>query len=165
MKPVRIIGSLLAALIAIVGLTAVPASADGNGATQLDGVARAVTECGGETYDFALEVYEGNIIGCLVNTSFEFVETNGGMVIERGTETFIGCLHEDGAEVGCGSFDLEYMFTAKFAADGEQQNGRCQHPIVAGSGTGIFAGATGRFDFKDDLDAGVFNLRGHISLA
>ncbi len=164
MNIIRKTAALAAGLMLILGVAAIPASAGANGATQLDGVARAVSECDGQTHDFVLEIYEGNLIGCLINTSFEFVVTDGGMVIEQGTETFVGCLVEDGVEVACGSFDLAYRFTAKFDADGNQQNGRCQHPIVAGSGTGDFAGATGRLDFKDDLDAGLFYLRGHISL-
>ena len=40
--------------------------------------------------------------------------------------------------------------------------GRCQHPIVAGSGTGVFEGVTGRLDFKDDIAAGNFPYRGHF---
>jgi hypothetical protein len=47
---------------------------------------------------------------------------------------------------------------------GSEVRGRCEHPIVAGSGTGGFEGATGRIDFKDDVVAGEFLYRGHISL-
>ena len=49
-------------------------------------------------------------------------------------------------------------------SSGSEVHGRCQHPIVAGSGTGGFAGATGRADFKDDVVTGEFLYRGHISL-
>ena len=47
---------------------------------------------------------------------------------------------------------------------GPEVKGRCQHPIVAGSGTGGFAGATGRFDFKDVISDGSIVYRGHITL-
>ena len=35
--------------------------------------------------------------------------------------------------------------------------GRCQHPIVAGSGEGVFEGVTGRIDMKDDIEAGNYS--------
>ena len=50
------------------------------------------------------------------------------------------------------------------AATGVEVMGRCQHPLTAGSGTGIFAGATGRLDFKDEVSTGLFFYRGHITL-
>jgi hypothetical protein len=128
-------------------------------------VARGTNECAGQTDVVALDMYEGNLIGCLINTGFDEPRiTPSGVYLERGTETFIGCLYEDGMEVGCGSFDTTYLFSGKFPPNGEQQFGRCQHPIVAGTGTGVFEGVTGRIDFKDDLDAGLFNFRGHVSL-
>ena len=40
--------------------------------------------------------------------------------------------------------------------------GRCQHPIVAGSGTGVFNGVTGQMNFKDDIEAGNFPYRGQL---
>ena len=41
-----------------------------------------------------------------------------------------------------------------------------QHPIVEGSGTGGFAAAKGRVDFKDIIgDPVTFVYRGHISLS
>jgi hypothetical protein len=40
--------------------------------------------------------------------------------------------------------------------------GRCQHPLVAGTGSGVFAGATGRLDFKDEVETGIFYYRGHV---
>jgi hypothetical protein len=43
---------------------------------------------------------------------------------------------------------------------------RVKHPIVEGSGTGGFEGATGRVDFKDIIgDPVTFDYRGHISLS
>lgn len=157
--------SIVAFALVAVGLLASPATAGDNGAIQFDGVARGTNECAGQTDVVALDMYEGNLIGCLINTGFDDPRiTPSGVYLERGTETFVGCLYEDGVEIGCGSFDTTYLFSGKFPPDGEQQFGRCQHPIVAGTGTGVFEGATGRIDFKDDLDAGLFNFRGHVSL-
>ena len=47
---------------------------------------------------------------------------------------------------------------------GSELHGRCQHPLVEGSGTGGFAGATGRLDFKDEVATGLYFYRGHIKL-
>jgi hypothetical protein len=66
-----------------------------------------------------------------------------------------------------GTFATTYKFTSKWdpdASTGSEVHGRCEHPIVADSGTGGFAGATGRVDFKDDVTTGEFLYRGHISL-
>jgi hypothetical protein len=34
--------------------------------------------------------------------------------------------------------------------------------MVKGSGEGVFEGATGRLDFKDDVSVGNFPYRGHL---
>jgi hypothetical protein len=57
-----------------------------------------------------------------------------------------------------------YRFTAKYKDCPnlvEEIFGRCQHPIVEGSGTGDFEGVTGRFDIKDE-DPVAFPYRGHL---
>ena len=64
-----------------------------------------------------------------------------------------------------GTFRTTYQFTAKYedcANLGGEIVGRCQHPIIASSGEGVFAGVTGRLDFKDDIEAGNFPYRGHL---
>jgi hypothetical protein len=51
-----------------------------------------------------------------------------------------------------GIFTTTYRFESKWDPDvttGVELRGRCQHPIVEGSGTGGFEGARGRVDFKD----------------
>jgi hypothetical protein len=66
-----------------------------------------------------------------------------------------------------GTFTTTYRFESKWdpdAATGVEVKGRCQHPITAGSGTDGFEGATGRLDFKDQVDTGQFFYRGHIKL-
>jgi hypothetical protein len=82
---------------------------------------------------------------------------------------------DDAAGTECGTAPAGFAdtvtskerFEAKNDPDvftGIEVNGRCQHPIAAGSGTGGFAGATGRLDFKDDVDNAVFYYRGHVKL-
>jgi hypothetical protein len=105
----------------------------------------------------------GSLEGCWY-TKVVSSHDNGapsGVYIERGEEVFIGSLH--GGPVG--TFTTTYLFTSKWAPDvstGSEVHGRCQHPIVAGSGTGGFLGATGRLDFKDDVETGEYFYRGHI---
>jgi hypothetical protein len=89
--------------------------------------------------------------------------TPSGVYQERGEEVFVGSF-EGGSE---GTFTTTYNFSSKWEPDvtnGSEVRGRCQHPIVAGSGTGGFEGATGRLDFKDDVVTGEYLWRGHISL-
>lgn len=157
-KAMAALTSIAAALVVVV----VPAGAAIAGTNQIAGVANWAAECGGATSDFTL-VIEGDLDGCWYTDVETGVEMPSGVYLETGTETFVGCLTVDGQEK-CGSFSTTYRFSSKFAATGEQIFGRCQHPIVAGSGTGDFEGATGRLDFKDDVETGEATYRGHIAL-
>lgn len=107
--------------------------------------------------------------GCLQITGFEREKFNvSGTYQEEGTERFDGDLYIDGEYAGTGSFETAYQFRGKFEEIGDfgtEIFGRCQHPIVAG--TGVFANIEGRLDFKDVLDgpeAPLFPYRGHIRL-
>ena len=133
-----------------------------NGATQISGLgvfAEEQCDVAAEGADFALYL-EGDLHGCL----YVYVETSdctpSGTYIETGREHFIG---EYNGEIG--SFWTNYRFEAKYedcpALMGEIF-GRCQHPIVNGSGEGVFEGVSGRIDFKDDIEAGNFPYRGHL---
>ena len=102
----------------------------------------------------------GDLEGCL----YTFVETAesspSGTYRETGTELFVGSTSE-----GAGKFETTYRFEAKYEDVNDPATeifGRCQHPIVEGSGTGIFEGVTGRLDLKDDIEAGNFPYRGHL---
>jgi hypothetical protein len=153
----RIGVGLVVGLVAV-GMSAVAAAGTGQirgtGALDLDG------SCDDMSSPFAPIEIEGDLVGCVYATSFEVVqETPSGVYQERGTETFVGCL-ADGTT--CGTLNMTYKFTGKFASDGSPIHGRCQHPTT--SGTGDFAGATGRIDFKDDTATGVLYYRGHIKL-
>ncbi len=157
-----LVGGLLVALSA-------PASAATN---QISGVAVLDTtgECpdppaGYEDFTDFTQVMTGSLDGCWY-TNIETTKDNGapsGVYIESGEEVFVGSLN-GGPE---GTFATTYKFESKWDPDvstGSEVHGRCQHPIVAGSGTGGFEGATGRVDFKDEVTTGQFFYRGHIKL-
>jgi hypothetical protein len=149
------------AFISVVSTAPSPASA--GGATQISGVGffdeDDLCDSGNMGADFAL-IMTGDLEGCLY-TFVETAETSpSGTYRETGTELFVD---SDGA----GAFETTYRFEAKYedvANLSGEQFGRCQHPIVEGSGTGIFDGVTGRIDFKDDVEAGTFPYRGHLLL-
>ena len=136
------------------------------GATQISGIGSyaapgACNDPEGQGSDYVLTM-AGDLEGC----HYVFVETAkcsaGGAYTETGTETFVGLYN--GAP---GTFRTTYLFTATYTDCANlvgEIAGRCQHPIVAGSGEGVFEGATGRFDMRDDIDAGNFPYRGHFRL-
>ena len=141
----------------------VPSPALAEGATQISGVGYFAepgecTDPEGQGADFALTM-TGDLEGC----HYVFVETAegspSGTYRETGTEIFVGQYNGE-----AGTFSTTYRFEAKYEdwvnLVGEIF-GRCQHPIVAGSGTGDFAGVTGRLDVKDDIAAGNFPYKGH----
>ena len=134
------------------------------GSTQISGIGSyaepgACNDPEGQGSDYVLTL-TGDLEGC----HYVFIETArcsaGGAYSETGTETFVG-LH-NGAP---GTFRTTYLFTAKYrdcANLAGEIAGRCQHPIVAGSGEGVFDGATGRLDMQDDIETGNFPYRGHL---
>ena len=147
------------ALISVV-LT-VPSPAHAAGATQISGTGffAAPGECTDLVSDLVLKM-TGDLEGC----HYTFVETAvcspSGTYRETGTEIFVGEYNGQ-----AGTFETTYLFTAKlkdFCDLTTEIFGRCQHPIIAGTGTGGFAGVTGRFDIKDDLVAGNFPYTGHL---
>ena len=108
--------------------------------------------------DFAL-IMTGDLEGCL----YVFVETAeytpSGTYVETGRELFVSA---------DGSFETAYRFEAKYEDPANligEIFGRCQHIIVADSGTGVFEGVGGRIDFKDDIEAGDFPYRGSLQFA
>jgi len=137
------------------------------GATQISGIGyfAGPAECNdpeGQGSDYDL-IMTGDLEGC----HYVFVETArcsaGGTYNETGTETFVG--RYNGAP---GTFETTYRFTAKYTDCANLVGeivGRCQHPITAGSGEGVFEGVTGRLDFKDDIEMGNFPYRGHFRWA
>jgi hypothetical protein len=144
-------------------LVAVPVQAFAQGATQISGIGFfSAGECAdpeGQGSAFAITM-TGDLQGC----HYVFVETAecspSGTYLETGTELFVGQYNGE-----AGTFATTYKFEAKYEdcpnLIGEIV-GRCQHPLTAGSGTGVFEGVTGRLDMKDDVEAGIFNYRGHL---
>jgi hypothetical protein len=152
------------AVVAFIGVVwTAPSPALAGGATQISGVASFddvdVCDFRSRGADFAL-IMTGDLEGCL----YTFVETAesspSGTYRETGTELFV-------ASDGVSTFETTYRFEAKYEDVTDPATeifGRCQHPIVEGSGTGIYEGVTGRIDFKDDVEAGNFPYRGHLRL-
>jgi hypothetical protein len=163
-RPLTILTTLtMMALISAVLATPSPTRA--GGATQISGLgayaaAGQCTDPEGAGADYAL-IMTGAFSGC----HYAFVESSrcsaGGAYFETGTETFVGTYNGE-----FGTFRTNYVFTATYQDCPNfvgEIAGRCQHPIVDGSGTGIFEGVSGRFDMKDDVEAGDFPYRGHLS--
>jgi hypothetical protein len=137
------------------------------GATQISGIGfyAGDGQCNhpqGEGSTYALDM-TGDLEGC----HYVFVETGvcspGGAYRETGTETFVGAYNGR-----TGTFRTTYLFTARYtdcATLTGEVVGRCQHPIIAGSGEGVFEGVTGRLDFQDDIETGNFPYRGHFRWA
>ena len=105
----------------------------------------------------------GSLEGCWYFKAITSKQTPSGVYLETGEEVFVGSL-DGGPE---GTFSTTYRFESKWDPDvssGVEIHGRCQHPIVEGSGTGGFEGATGRVDFKDIIgDTVTYIYRGHIN--
>jgi hypothetical protein len=107
---------------------------------------------------------EGDLVGC----QYVFVETHyctpSGIYVETGSETYV----IDGP-LGQGTFSTIYRFHGKFEGcgpdgfpTGDEIYGGCQHPIVAGSGTGDYEGVVGKLAFTDDVINWIFPYKGHL---
>jgi hypothetical protein len=138
-----------------------------NGATQLSGIGfydpndACNSSLGGATFAVAMT---GELEGCLYIFVEEFECSPSGTYREIGRELFVGTYNGE-----AGSFWTTYKFEAKYEgcnADGSYAGaeilGRCQHPIVNGSGEGVFEGVTGRLDMKDDIAAANYPYTGHF---
>lgn len=140
-------------------------NANNSGATQVSGMGTYAEtgECtGGEGSSFALRL-TGDLNGCLYVFVDDYECSPSGTYREEGREYFVGTYNGQS-----GTFWTNYKFEAKYegcdngAPVGAEIFGRCQHPIEAGSGTGVFDGVGGQLNFKDDIEAGNFPYRGHL---
>ena len=172
MRNLQRLGILVVTVIGLSIMGSAPASAASN---QLSGIGVFDTvgvTCSAEPPEgfddfvsYPPLLLSGSLQGCWY-TKVEAVKDNGapsGVYLESGQELFVGSLN--GGPVGM--FTTTYKFESKWDPDvstGSEVRGRCQHPIVAGSGSGGLAGATGRVDFKDVVSNGTFVYRGHLSL-
>jgi len=138
---------------------------NGTGATQISGVGYYATtgECDyvSQGAAFALKM-TGNLEGCLYTFIDDFECSPSGTYREEGREYFVGTYNGQS-----GTFWTTYKFEARYencngGPLGAEIFGRCQHPIVTGSGTGVFNGVTGQINFKDDVEAGNFPYRGQL---
>ncbi len=151
----------LAAAAAVLVLA--PAGVAGaGGATQISGTTND-NVCdsppdGFGTVDYVIPI-TGDLDGCVYGSVTSSREHPSGTYQEVADEVFVGSWN--GEE---GTFEMTENFTAKYGADTltGAYFGRCKHPIVTGSGTGVFEGVSGRLDFKDDVDAGTADYRGHL---
>ena len=152
--------ALTIALVAAKDVSAAPSTELAGGATQISGVGSYDARCVPESVEGANYVIlmTGDLQGCL----YTFIETAesspSGTFRETGTELFV-------ASDGVSMFETTYRFEAKYEDVSDPATeifGRCQHPIVEGSGTGIYAVVTGIVFFKDDVEAGNFRYRGHL---
>jgi hypothetical protein len=160
MKRFGYLSVLIVTLLALI----VPSSALAAGATQFSGI--AYWDVNGQCHDLEGFSYVVVLTGDLQGCHYTFVETAtcspSGAYNETGHEVFVGTYNGQ-----AGTFGTTYRFTAKYnnCTDFLELQGRCQHPIVAGSGTGVFEGMTGRLDMWDNTVAGValdFSYMGHL---
>ena len=137
------------------------------GAVQLSGIGFYATadECDYASQGAAYAIrMTGDLQGCLYAFIDDYECSPSGTYREEGRELFVGTYNGQ-----AGTFWTTYKFEAKYegcAGNGSPLGaeifGRCQHPLVEGRGTGVFEGATGRLDIKDDIEAGNFPYRGHL---
>ena len=142
-------------------------AANSPGAMQISGVGFYATsgECDYEGRGAAYAIkMTGAFEGCLYAFIDEFECSPSGTYREEGREFFVGNYNGQ-----AGTFWTTYKFEAKYEGCSENGGplgveifGRCQHPIVQGSGTGFFNGVAGRLDFKDDIEAGNFPYKGQL---
>lgn len=165
------------AVMALSGVVlTVPTPAHAGGATQFSGIGYSPGGPNGRACDnppafpgdpndvigiLALD-FTGDLEGCFYSYVLSYESSPSGTYRERGNDIFVG---EYKGEAG--TFETTYLFTAKFedvADPATEIHGRCQHPIVAGSGSGVFKGVSGRVDIKDVIggDTITFNYRGHL---
>jgi hypothetical protein len=111
----------------------------------------------------------GSLIGCWYTDTLNQVISNAnGEILAIGNEHFVGCLDTD-RDRKCarrdphGTLAFVYAFEGRFDKAGNEIRGKCQHPIL--SGTGDFTGAQGRLDFKDNVETGHALYRGQLTLA
>jgi hypothetical protein len=148
---------------------AAAANQESEGATQISGVGLYAVpgdNCnhpGGAGATFVVSM-TGDLEGCLYTFVDDFECSPSGTYREEGRELFVGTYKGQS-----GTFWTGYEFEGKYEGcpqDGEPLGaeifGRCQHPIEKGSGTGFFAGVTGRLGFKDNVELLIFPYRGHL---
>jgi hypothetical protein len=160
--------ALTIALVAAKDVSAAPSPELAGGATQISGDAVFDAPAGGKcpdpppgvASDYPPLVMTGSLDGCLYTDILTTESSPSGTYRETGTELFVGSYLDES-----GTFETTYRFEAKYEDVANLSGeifGRCQHPIVEGSGTGIFEGVSGQLFFKDEVESGTFLYRGHL---
>mgnify|MGYP001823252856 FL=1 len=151
-------------VLALTALTLLVAPVSAGGATQISGLGYwddfgecvdPVTGPEGQSPDFALKL-NGDLEGCFYVVVKTAECRPSGVYMETGYDIFVG---------DEGTFTTTYRFTAKYEDCPNligEKFGRCQHPIIAGTGTGAYDGVTGHLSMKDDLVAFNFPYKGHL---
>lgn len=140
----------------------VPARAEG--AVQISGIFEWAGdgECVDYPADFALKFTDGPLKGCMYVTVETDVWHPSGTYMETGTDFF----DITDSPFGAGTFSSTYRFQGMYTTFEDiyspEIHGGCRHPIIAGSGTGAFAGVTGHFAMRDDIAAGNMPISGHL---
>lgn len=163
------IGVLAAAATSVVMWTPVSAARQqisGAGVFDMTGETCGPPPSGYEDFtDYPPIVLTGDLDGCWY-TNVEASRDNGapsGVYLEQGREVFVGSVQ--GGPVG--TFETTYRFESRWDPDvssGPEVFGRCQHPIVAGTGTAGLSGATGRLNFRDIVADGSYTYSGHVAV-
>ncbi|HEY6978808.1 MAG TPA: hypothetical protein VH396_21070 [Chitinophagaceae bacterium] len=115
----------------------------------------------GESADYILKM-TGDIEGCIY-TYIDKSECVNGYYYEEGREHFVGTYK--GKD---GSFWTNYKSLGKYegcsggSPTGAEILGFCEHPIVKGSGEGVFKGVTGRYYMIDKVKAVKFPYEGQL---
>jgi hypothetical protein len=119
-------------------------------------VGECVGDAEGNGSDFVFRM-TGDLEGCYYVFIADYECSTSKTYRETKTEIFVKQYNKQ-----TGTFATTYLFTAKLESCPDLATeifGRCQHPIVRSSGIGAFEGVTGRFDIKDDIDAGTSPIR------
>ncbi len=163
-KRIILLGVSALAVAALISVALrVPSPVLAGEATQISGIGYPTapgdcTDPQGQGSDFAT-LMTGDLKGCVYTFVESAVCSPSGVYRETGREVFV---RQGG---GNDTFGTTYQFEAKYQDCPnlvQEIVGRCQHPIVEGSGTGAYEGVTGRLDFKDDIEAGNFPYKGHL---
>jgi hypothetical protein len=157
--------ALTIALVAAKDVSAAPSPELAGGATQISGDAVFDAPAGGKcpdpppgvASDYPPLVMTGSLDGCLYTDILTTESSPSGTYRETGTEFFVGSYSGRS-----GTFATTYRFEAKYEDPTTEIFGRCQHPIVEGSGTDVFEGVSGTLFFKDEVETGTFFYRGHL---
>lgn len=119
----------------------------------------------GDPSSLATYTMDGGLIGCWYTDDATYREQPSGTAQATGHEHFVGCLdlggNGDCAGDPSGSLSFSFQFSGKFDTETFAEiRGRCQHPVV--SGTGGFADASGVITFQDDVSTGIAPYTGNI---